>query len=210
MLELIILLAIIAIAVLLIKYLELRRELSLRVEMLAIKMFEEWKTAYEGRVQEWKTAYEERVREEAIKMIEEWKRVYEERVKESATKIFQEWKIAYEEKIREDAIKKSISTILGRVGEQLAPLLLFTNYGISPKDLRFLGTPVDYIAFKGLGDEKLEEIIFIEVKSGKTTRLGQSEKMVEEVVKSGKIRWLLINMQEEIDKIRDLMQETQA
>ncbi len=31
------------------------------------------------------------------------------------------------------------STVLGKVGEHLAPLLIFQNYDINPKDLRFMG-----------------------------------------------------------------------
>ena len=50
------------------------------------------------------------------------------------------------------------------VREQLAPLLIFSSYGI---DLRFVGTPIDFIAFKGLSSGRLEEVVFIEVKSGR-------------------------------------------
>jgi len=44
--------------------------------------------------------------------------------------------------------------------------LLFENYGINLKDIRFLGSPVDFIVFKGLYDGNPEEIIFVEVESG--------------------------------------------
>ncbi|MGC9107206.1 MAG: Holliday junction resolvase-like protein, partial [Infirmifilum sp.] len=80
-----------------------------------------------------------------------------------------------EAEIGQDAIRRSISTLLGRIGEQLAPLLMTQTLGVDPRDLRFLGTPIDYIAFKGLSQDNPQEILFIEVKSGKTTRLTEKQ-----------------------------------
>ncbi|MDI9645436.1 MAG: Holliday junction resolvase-like protein [Archaeoglobales archaeon] len=112
----------------------------------------------------------------------------------------EKWKIEAEKVIREDAIRRSAATILGKVGEHLAPILIFSNYGISPKDLRFIGTPIDYIAFKGLNDGKPEEILFIEVKSGESGALTTREKAVRDLVESKKVRWLLIHMPSEMER----------
>ena len=112
-----------------------------------------------------------------------------------------EWKQKVEKEIRKDAISRSSSTILGRVGEQLAPLLIFSNYGINPKDVRFIGTPIDFIAFKGLEDGKPEEIIFIEVKSGKNKALTPREKRIKELVEGEKVRWLTFYTHNEIKKL---------
>jgi predicted Holliday junction resolvase-like endonuclease len=79
---------------------------------------------------------------------------------ERAQKLFEEWKekeLEYEEKIREDVVKKSLSTILGKVGEELIPLLMFKKLGIEPKDFRHIGTPIDYVAFKGLSNSDREK-----------------------------------------------------
>ncbi|MCX8172974.1 MAG: hypothetical protein N3D09_05135 [Archaeoglobaceae archaeon] len=116
-------------------------------------------------------------------MFENWKkseiegirREYERIASEKAKALFDEWKVTEENRIREDAIKRSTATTLGKVGEHLAPLLIFSNYGINPKDLRFIGTPVDYIAFRGLDKGKPEEILLIEVKSGETKELSARE-----------------------------------
>jgi len=77
---------------------------------------------------------------------------------------FVEWKEKEEKRIREDAIKKSSSTILGKVGEHLAPLLIFNEHNINPKDLRFIGTPIDFIAFKGLEEKNYDELEIIREK----------------------------------------------
>jgi predicted Holliday junction resolvase-like endonuclease len=93
----------------------------------------------------------------------------------------------------EDAVQRSLATILGRVGEELAPLIIFANYGIEPKDLRHIGSPVDYIAFKGYSSNKrVEEIIFFEIKTGKTAKLSDIEKSVRNVIASGKVRYVVI------------------
>ena len=61
------------------------------------------------------------------------------------------------------------SAPLGKVGEEFAPFYLVEELGVNPKNFKHIGTPVDYIAFKGLSDNDMEsEIIFVEVKTGQT------------------------------------------
>jgi len=122
-------------------------------------------------------------------------------VESKATQLFNEWREKGEKTIREDAIKRSTSTIIGKVGEHLTPVIIFQNYGVNPKDFRFIGTPVDFIAFKGLSEGKLEEILFIEVKSGETTGLTEREKQIRDVVESKRIRWLFIHLPAELEKL---------
>ena len=82
------------------------------------------------------------------------------------------WKKQEEKKIREDAIQKSINALLGKIGEEFSPVLLANKYGINLKDFRHLGTPVDFVAFKGLSDGSTEvEVLFLEIKSGKSSGL---------------------------------------
>jgi predicted Holliday junction resolvase-like endonuclease len=100
-------------------------------------------------------------------------------------------------------VQRSLATILGRVGEELAPLIIFANYGIEPKDLRHIGSPVDYIAFKGYSSNKrVEEIIFFEIKTGKTAKLSDIEKSVRNVIASGKVRYVVINVKEGLEKLQ--------
>ncbi len=122
------------------------------------------------------------------------------KIERRAREIFEKWReeslereislrLKEEEKrIREDAIAKSSSVIMGKVGEQLTPVLLFEKEGINPKDMRFIGTPIDYIVFKGLSDGKIEEIIFLEVKTGRS-KLSGREKEVKRAVLNGKVSW---------------------
>ncbi|MEM3872781.1 MAG: Holliday junction resolvase-like protein [Nitrososphaeria archaeon] len=123
-------------------------------------------------------------------------------VEGKARQLFDEWKGKEEQRIREDAIRRSQSTIIGKVGEHLTPIVIFSKYGINPKDFRFIGTPVDFIAFKGLSDGEVEKIYFIEVKSGKSEALTKREEMIKDAIESGKVEWLLIHLPTEIEENR--------
>jgi len=109
-------------------------------------------------------------------------------------------KLEEEREIRRDAIKGSITTLLGRVGEQIAPLYMMKELGVSPRDLRFIGTPIDFIAFKGLSEGKPEKIIFIEVKASQSGSLTEKEKYVKSLVEAKQVEWITFNIRKEVEK----------
>ncbi|WP_148682810.1 Holliday junction resolvase-like protein [Pyrobaculum ferrireducens] len=115
------------------------------------------------------------------------------------------WRLEKEAEIREDAIRRSISTLLGRIGEQLAPLLMTQTLGVDPRDLRFLGTPVDYIAFKGLSQDNPQEILFIEVNSGKTTRLTEKQQAIKRLVEEKRVKWVTLHIADIADQLHRLV-----
>ncbi len=84
-----------------------------------------------------------------------------------------------ESSIREDAIKRSKSILAGQFIEVIAPF--FPNFPYNPKDLKFLGSPIDYIVFDGLTNGKLKEVIFLEIKSGKS-KLNDNEKQLKNII----------------------------
>ena len=49
----------------------------------------------------------------------------------------------------------------------------------SPSEARFLGAPVDYVIFDGLGSGLLREVVLVEVKTGKS-KLTPNEREVEQ------------------------------
>ncbi|GAB6078491.1 Holliday junction resolvase-like protein [Hydrogenobaculum acidophilum] len=137
------------------------------------------------------TKIDEYKRQDRIRLESELRSILEQEYKNKLDR----WIMENEKNIRQDAIKKSSSVIIGKVGEHLAPLLIFEEYGINPKDIRFIGTPIDFIAFKGLEEQNYEniEIIFIEVKTGKTTRLTEREKAIQDALNKGRMKWITIN-----------------
>ncbi len=90
--------------------------------------------------------------------------------------------------LRSDAIKRSRSVIGGQVAEQLAPFL--PGFPCHPADARFIGKPVDFIAFPGLTeDNTVHEVLLIEVKTGKSALSGR-EKEIRRAVAEGRVRYV--------------------
>lgn len=90
--------------------------------------------------------------------------------------------------LRKDAVKRSKAVINGQVAEQIAPFL--PDFPANPSDARFIGKPVDFIVFSGLSEnEKIDEILFVEVKTGKSA-LSEREKEVKKAVEKGNVRYV--------------------
>ena len=90
--------------------------------------------------------------------------------------------------LRQDAIKRSRSVIGGQLAEQVAPFL--PGFPCHPGDARFIGKPVDFIAFPGLAeDDTVHEVLLIEVKSGKSALSGR-EKEIKRAVAEGRVRYV--------------------
>lgn len=103
---------------------------------------------------------------------------------------FNEWKRVKEKEIRADAISKSHAVYKGKITEHLIPY--FSNFKYDPRDVRFLGAPIDLIVFDGLTEGDLKQIIFIEVKSGKTSTLSIREKQIRKCVENKNVFFELI------------------
>ncbi|MCQ8898116.1 MAG: hypothetical protein NQU48_01560 [Hadesarchaea archaeon] len=96
------------------------------------------------------------------------------------------WKREVEESLRREALERSRATLKGRIGEQMAPLLPQFKY--EPADARFIGSPVDYVIFEGHSRGEPEGVVFLEVKTGRST-LTPLERKLKEVVEGGRVRW---------------------
>jgi len=89
-------------------------------------------------------------------------------------------------KQRQEAIQRSRAVLSGQFSEQLAPYLPGFTY--SPTECSFIGKPIDFIVFKGADKKEIEEIIFVEVKSG-DSRLNKQEKGLKKAVEEGNVRF---------------------
>lgn len=92
-----------------------------------------------------------------------------------------------ESEIRRDAVRRSQSVVTGKVTEHLVPLL--GDFPFNPKDVRFLGTPVDLIVFDGMDDDDLLEVVFVEVKTGRSANLSTRERRIRDAIRDGRVRW---------------------
>ncbi len=86
------------------------------------------------------------------------------------------------------SISRSFDVKRGRFVEQLAPYL--KNFPYDPRDVRFIGAPVDFIVFDGLSDGKDVSIVFVEVKSGKAG-LNDNERRIREAVEKKRVKYVI-------------------
>lgn len=103
---------------------------------------------------------------------------------------FEEWKRTEEQRLdeaRKVAIDQSRAVLGGKFVEQMAPYLPEFKY--DPTEARFIGSPVDLIVFPGLSRGEPEEVVLIEVKTGRSERLTVRERKIRELIEAGKVRW---------------------
>jgi predicted Holliday junction resolvase-like endonuclease len=96
------------------------------------------------------------------------------------------WKMESETWIRQDAITRSHAVNLGKITEHLIPYMSVFPY--NPKDVRFVGSPIDLIIFDGIDDGVLRDIIFLEVKTGSSS-LSARQKQIRDAILAGKVLW---------------------
>ena len=83
--------------------------------------------------------------------------------------------------------KKSSEVKVGQISEQVLPLL--DGFDYSTKQMRFIGSPFDYVVF---GDDM---ITFLEVKTG-NSQMSQKQKHLRSLVESGKVQFKLVRLTE--------------
>jgi predicted Holliday junction resolvase-like endonuclease len=91
------------------------------------------------------------------------------------------------ERARKDAVERSRAVLSGQISEQIAPWL--PDFPVNPSEARFIGKPVDFVAFSGVEDGNVHEVIFIEVKTGRSA-LSPTEKSVKDAIIQGHVRWV--------------------
>lgn len=76
--------------------------------------------------------------------------------------------------------KQSMSTRYGQITEQWLPLM--ESFPYDPKEFRFLGSPIDGIAFSE------DRVIFCEFKFA-DSKLSQKQRDIKKLVEQGKVEW---------------------
>jgi predicted Holliday junction resolvase-like endonuclease len=100
---------------------------------------------------------------------------------------------------RKDAIMKSRAVLGGQFSENLAPYL--PNFEFLPTECRFVGKPIDFIVFKGMDEKDINEVVFVEVKSGKA-KLSTSERKLKKAIDEKRVRWVEYRIPEDLTKIK--------
>lgn len=87
------------------------------------------------------------------------------------------------------ALRRSRAVLGGLAAEQVAPWL--PGFPCNPADARFIGKPVDFVAFPGAAEgREIREILLVEVKTGRSD-LSSREKDVRRAVQEGRVRYVV-------------------
>ncbi len=96
-------------------------------------------------------------------------------------------------------VQQSRNVLKGKLSEELFPLLAECPY--LPADMKFFGSPVDYLILNGYSEAKdnggdFTEIIFADIKTG-NARLSPHQRKIKRAVQEGRVRWETIRMRDD-------------
>ena len=109
-------------------------------------------------------------------------------------KRFRDWRNAETERIRRAAVVQSRAVLGGKFTEQMVPY--FPDFRYDPTEVRFIGSPIDMIVFPGLARGEPEEIVILEVKTGRS-QLTPQQKKIRQLIEDGMVRWDEVHQQGE-------------
>lgn len=99
---------------------------------------------------------------------------------------------------RADSVRRSRSTLGGKMAEQFAPML--PGFDDVPGDCKFLGDPIDYVVFRGLtaarnenGSTDAIEVVLLDVKSG-ASQMSKWQRAIAQAVHAGRVRFEVIRV----------------
>ena len=99
------------------------------------------------------------------------------------------------EQARKDAVSQSRAVLGGKFTEQMVPF--FPDFAYDPTEVRFIGSPIDMVVFPGLAQGDPQEIVILEVKTGKNAQLTSVQKKIRQLVEDGMVRWDEVHQQGE-------------
>lgn len=94
-------------------------------------------------------------------------------------------------RLQQQTLKQSKHVTIGFVQEKIAPLL--PSFPYNPKDLVFIGKGVDYLVFDGLHAGNLKQIVFLEIKTGKST-LNTNEQQIKNTIAHHHVTYELMRL----------------
>jgi len=112
--------------------------------------------------------------------------IYEKRFRDWRDDAIQHWQMESEQS-RKSAVEQSRAVLGGKFTEQMVPF--FPDFKYDPTEVRFIGSPIDMIVFPGLAGGDPQEIVILEVKTGKNQQLTSAQKKIRELIENGMVRW---------------------
>ena len=107
---------------------------------------------------------------------------------QQAKSLFGRWIIDEEDRLRKDAVTRSMGVNLGKITEHLVP---FSEHlkDFNPRDIRFIGSPVDLMIFDGATEKRnIIDIYLVEIKTG-TGQLSKKQKTIRDAITNNRVYW---------------------
>ena len=117
---------------------------------------------------------------------------YEKRFRDWQDEETRKWQSDIEQ-ARKSAVSQSRAVLGGKFTEQMVPF--FPDFKYDPTEVRFIGSPIDMVVFPGLAKGDPEEIVILEVKTGKSAQLTPAQKKIRQLVEDGMVRWDEVHQQ---------------
>jgi predicted Holliday junction resolvase-like endonuclease len=107
---------------------------------------------------------------------------------EKAESLLAGWKITEGDKLRSDAVKRSMGVNFGKITEHLIPFSKHLEE-FDPRDVRFIGSPVDLMIFDGATTkDDVIDIYFVEIKTG-SGQLSKKQKTIRDAIENHRVHW---------------------
>jgi predicted Holliday junction resolvase-like endonuclease len=98
------------------------------------------------------------------------------------------------------AVLTQRSVLKGKISEQFAPFLKGFPSDLNTSEAHFIGNPVDFIVFKGMNENNITEVVFIEVKSGKHNWLNKNEYSLRKAIENKSVSYVPYHIPDEISE----------
>ena len=103
---------------------------------------------------------------------------------------------------RQDFQARSRSVMKGKISEQLAPFLPDFPVDLKASEAKFIGQPIDFLIFKGMDDQNIAEVVFVEIKSG-NSQLNAIQRKVRDAINEKRVRWYEYRVEDVTTQISD-------
>lgn len=96
-----------------------------------------------------------------------------------------------------DSVAKSRSVHMGKISEQIAPML--PDFPYHPRDVQWVGGTVDAIIWHGLESDADEiDIVFLDVKTG-SARISHRQRLIRAAIEAGRVKFEVYRLHQASD-----------
>ena len=110
---------------------------------------------------------------------------------------------------KKEALQRQRPILGGLFSEQIAPLLPDFPKGIKFSEARFVGKPIDFLFFKGMDEKDITEVVFVEVKTGKSA-LTFVERKLRDAIRDKRVEWREYRISDEMLHSSEKMEASSA